>query len=154
MQLTDVMSTQIVSVSPESAIGDAASRMVEAETGATVVMSGDELVGVITERDLLRCFSEGMDPATPVEERMTRHVLTAAPTTEIPEALALMVDGHFRHLPVVNSDGAVIGLVSMRDLMTYTSMRLRGGSFGGGPDSDLDPSEIIATIHRMRTGAA
>ena len=95
--------------------------MVEAETGATVVMSGDELVGVITERDLLRCFSEGMDPATPVEERMTRHVLTAAPTTEIPEALALMVDGHFRHLPVVNGDGAVIGLVSMRDLMTYTS---------------------------------
>jgi CBS domain-containing protein len=152
MQLTDVMSTEIVSVAPQSAIGDAASRMVEAETGATVVMDGDELVGMITERDLLRCFSEGMDPATPVEERMTRHVLTATPGTEVPEALALMVDGHFRHLPVVNESGSVIGLVSMRDLMTYTSMRLRGGAFGG--DGDLDPAEVIATIHRMRTGAA
>ena len=83
---------------------------------------------MITERDLLRCFSEGTDPATAVEERMTRHVLTAGPDTKIPEAIALMVDGHFRHLPVVNGDGAVIGLVSMRDLMAYTSMRLRGGA--------------------------
>ena len=48
---------------------------------------------------------------------MTRHVLTAAPDHRIPEALALMVDGHFRHLPVVNDDGRVIGMVSMRDLM-------------------------------------
>jgi CBS domain-containing protein len=153
MQLTDVMSTEIIAVSPETEIGDAAHRMVDAETGATVVMSGDDLVGVITERDLLRCFSDGVDPSTPVEERMTRHVLTAGPSTEIPEAIALMVDGHFRHLPVVNDDGAVIGLVSMRDLMTYTSMRLRGGQFGFG-DGELDPSEVIATIHRMRTGAA
>ncbi len=105
MQLTDVMSTHIISVTPESAIGDAASRMVEADTGATVVIDGDELVGMITERDLLHCFGEGMDPATPVEERMTRHVLTAGPSTEIPEAIALMVDGHFRHLPVVNERG-------------------------------------------------
>jgi signal-transduction protein with cAMP-binding, CBS, and nucleotidyltransferase domain len=107
---------------------------------------------VITERDLLRCFSDGVDPATRVDERMTRHVLTAGPSTEVPEALALMVDGHFRHLPVVNDGGHVIGLVSMRDLMTYTSMRLRGGH--NFADGDLDPAEVIATIHRMRTGAA
>jgi hypothetical protein len=46
----------------------------------------------------------------------------------------------------------VIGLASMRDLMAYTSLRLRHGSFGS--DDDLDPAEVIATIHRMRTGAA
>ena len=62
---------------------------------------------------------------------MTRHVLTAvALRPSIAEAMALMVDGHFRHLPVVNDDGRVIGLVSMRDLMAYTSLRLRGGGFG------------------------
>src|SRR4029077_15935524 len=108
--------------------------------------------GVITERDLMRCVSEGTDPETPVGQRMTRHVLTASPETAIPEAMALMVDGHFRHLPVVNEDGHVIGIVSMRDLMAYTSLRLRGGSFGD--EDDLDPAEVIATIHRMRTGAA
>jgi CBS domain-containing protein len=153
VQLTDVMSTQIVSVSPGSQIGDAARHMVEADCGACVVLDdAGDLIGVITERDLLRCFSEAIDPSVAVEERMTRHVLTASPQTEIAEAMALMVDGHFRHLPVVNDDGHVIGLVSMRDLMAYTSLRLRGGRFGD--EDELDPAEVIATIHRMRTGAA
>jgi signal-transduction protein with cAMP-binding, CBS, and nucleotidyltransferase domain len=117
-----------------------------------VLDEAGDLEGVITERDLMRCVSEGTDPETPVGQRMTRHVLTATPETAIPEAMALMVDGHFRHLPVVNEDGHVIGIVSMRDLMAYTSLRLRGGSLGH--DDDLDPAEVIATIFRMRTGAA
>ena len=153
MELTDVMATHVVSVSPEMQLGDAARRMVEADVGAAIVMDADgEMVGVITERDLMRCVSEGTDPSAPVEQRMTRHVLTAAPDTKIPEAMALMVDGHFRHLPVVNDEGHVIGIVSMRDLMAYTSLRLRGGVLGR--DDDLDPAEVIATIFRMRTGAA
>ena len=153
MQLTDVMSTALVAVTPETRVGDAARRMVEQDVGAAIVLAdGDDLVGVITERDLLRCVSEGIDPAVPVSDRMTRHVLTASPQTELAEAMALMVDGHFRHLPVVNDEGHVIGLASMRDLMAYTSLRLRHGSMG--TDDDLDPAEVIATIHRMRTGAA
>jgi CBS domain-containing protein len=153
MQLTDVMSTSLVAVTPETRVGDAARRMVEQDVGAAIVLAdGDDLVGVITERDLLRCVSEGIDPAVPVSDRMTRHVLTASPQTELAEAMALMVDGHFRHLPVVNDEGHVIGLASMRDLMAYTSLRLRHGSLG--TDDDLDPAEVIATIHRMRTGAA
>ena len=153
MQLTDVMSTNLIAVSPETRIGEAARKMVDSDVGAAIVLApGDKLVGVITERDLMRCVSEGTEPNTPVSDRMTRHVLTAAPTTELAEAMALMVDGHFRHLPVVNEDGNVIGLASMRDLMAYTSLRLRHGSMGS--DDDLDPAEVIATIHRMRTGAA
>ena len=153
MQLTDVMSTSLVAVTPETRVGDAARRMVEHDVGAAIVLAdGDDLVGVITERDLLRCVSEGIDPSVPVSDRMTRHVLTASPQTELAEAMALMVDGHFRHLPVVNDEGHVIGLTSMRDLMAYTSLRLRHGSIG--TDDDLDPAEVIATIHRMRTGAA
>ena len=153
MQLTDVMSTSLVAVTPETRVGDAARPMVEHDVGAAIVLAdGDDLVGVITERDLLRCVSEGIDPTVPVSDRMTRHVLTASPQTELAEAMALMVDGHFRHLPVVNDEGHVIGLASMRDLMAYTSLRLRQGSMG--TDDDLDPAEVIATIHRMRTGAA
>jgi hypothetical protein len=52
----------------------------------------------------------------------------------------------------VNADGHVIGMVSMRDLMAYTSLRLRGGHLGS--EDDLDPAEVIAAIFRMRTGAA
>ena len=63
-----------------------------------VLDDGGNLTGVITERDLMRCVSDATDPETPVGQRMTRHVLTASPDTNIPEAMALMVDGHFRHL--------------------------------------------------------
>jgi CBS domain-containing protein len=153
MQLTDVMATQVVSVAPDTRLGDAARRMVDTDVGAAIVIdAAGDLTGVITERDLMRCVSDGTDPATPVDQRMTRHVLTASPDTTIPEAMALMVDGHFRHLPVVNDSGHVVGIVSMRDLMAYTSLRLRGGNLGH--DDDLDPAEVIATIFRMRTGAA
>ena len=115
MRLTDVMSTQIVSITPETRVGDAARRMIEAETGAAMVLAeGDDLVGVITERDLLRCVSEGVDPDTPASQRMTRHVLTGTPATELAEAMAMMVDGHFRHLPVVN-EGQLVGVISIGD---------------------------------------
>ncbi|HUZ83901.1 MAG TPA: CBS domain-containing protein [Gaiellales bacterium] len=153
MRVSDVMSTQVLAVAPDTTIGDAAQRMVETDVGAALVVAADgEMVGVITERDLLRCVSDGTERSTPVSERMTRHVLTASSTTEVAQALALMVDGRFRHLPVVSDDGRPIGVVSMRDLMAYTSLRLRHGGFGD--DDDLDPAELIATIHRMRTGAA
>jgi CBS domain-containing protein len=72
MHLTDVMATQVVSVSPDTMIGDAARRMVEVDIGAAVVIDeSGVLVGVITERDLMRCVSEGTDPSMPVEQRET-----------------------------------------------------------------------------------
>ncbi len=79
-------------------------------------------------------------------------MLTAPATAGVAEAIAMMIDGRFRHLPVVNEQERIVGLVSMRDLMAYTALRLRGGL--GGVDSDVDPAELLASIHRLRTGAA
>jgi CBS-domain-containing membrane protein len=81
---------------------------------------------------------------------MTRSVTTASPRTSVPEALAIMVEGRFRHLPVVE-EGRVLGIVSMRDLMSWTSLRLRLGTVED--DDDVDSAELLATLHRMRTGA-
>ena len=106
---------------------------------------------MISERDLLRHLSSGATPTATVADRMTRHVLTAAPHTALPEAMAMMVDGHFRHLPIVDN-GRVIGMISMRDLMAWAALRLRHGAFDA--DDDVDTAELLATIHRMRTGAA
>jgi CBS domain-containing protein len=152
MDLADIMATSFATVTPELSVADAARRMIEIDTGAAVVLDdGGQLVGVISERDLLRHISAGADPTASVAERMTRHVLTASPETTMPEAMALMVDGHFRHLPVL-SDGRVIGMISMRDLMAWAALRLRHGAFEGA--DDVDTAELLATIHRMRTGAA
>jgi CBS domain-containing protein len=145
------MATDVLAVSPDTTIADAARRMVTREIGAAVVIEDDVLVGVISERDLMRAIPDACAPETPVSERMSRHVMSASPKTSIPEAMAMMIDGHFRHLPVVE-EGRVLGMVSMRDLMSWTSLRLRLGALEG--DDEVDSAELLATIHRMRTGAA
>jgi len=150
MQLADLMATDPLAVSPDATIADAARRMVERETGAAVVLDDGALVGVISERDLMRAIPEGCAPETPVRDRMTRHVTTASPRTSLPEAMAIMIEGRFRHLPVVEA-GRVLGIVSMRDLMSWASLRLRLGPLE--VDDEVDSAELLATIHRMRTGA-
>jgi CBS domain-containing protein len=151
MQLADLMATDVLTVSPDTTIADAARRMMARETGAAVVIENDDLVGLISERDLMRAIPDACSPETPVSERMSRQVMTAAPDTSIPEAMAIMIEGRFRHLPVVDG-GRVLGMVSMRDLMSWTSLRLRLGPLGD--DDEIDSAELLATIHRMRTGAA
>ena len=151
MQLAELMATDVLSVSPGSEVSDAARRMVERDAGVAVVLDEGKLVGIISERDMLRLLSEGGDPSTPVSDRMTRHVLVGAPSMAVPEALAIMINGRFRHLPVVE-DERVVGIVSMRDVMAWTSMRLRGGA-AVDVDDEMDTSDLVATIHQMRTGA-
>ena len=151
MDLADIMATTFATVSPEMSIAEAARQMIEIDTGAAVVIHEGSLLGMISERDLLRYLSAGAEHGATVSDRMTRHVLTATASTTLPEAMAMMVDGHFRHLPIVDS-GRVIGMISMRDLMAWAALRLRHGAFDGA--DDVDTAELLATIHRMRTGAA
>jgi CBS domain-containing protein len=151
MDLADIMATTFATVSPEMSIAEAARQMIEIDTGAAVVIAEGSLLGMISERDLLRYLSAGAEHGATVADRMTRHVLTAGVSTTLPEAMAMMVDGHFRHLPIVDG-GRVIGMISMRDLMAWAALRLRHGAFDG--DDGLDTAELLATIHRMRTGAA
>ena len=151
MDLADIMATTFASVSPEMSIAEAARHMIEIDTGAAAVIEDGSLIGMISERDLLRFLSAGASPDAKVVDRMTRHVLTASASTTLPEAMAMMVDGHFRHLPIVDH-GRVIGMISMRDLMAWAALRLRHGAFD--EHDDVDTAELLATIHRMRTGAA
>jgi CBS domain-containing protein len=151
MEISDLMHTEVLAVRPETTMAEAARRMVERDTGAAVVLVEGKLQGLVSERDLMRVVSDGVDPQIAVSERMTRHVLTGTPTMSIPEALAIMQEGHFRHLPV-SDDGRVVGMVSMRDVMAWTAFRLRHG--GTLEDDDDDAAELLAAIHRSRTGAA
>ena len=152
MQLGDLMATDVLTVSPGTTLAVAARRMIARETGAAVVLEDGGLVGVISERDLMRAIPDACSPETPVSERMSRHVMTAAPETSVPEAMAIMIEGRFRHLPGV-AGGRVLGIVSMRDLMSWTALRLRLGPLGD-EEEEVDSAELLATIHRMRTGAA
>jgi CBS domain-containing protein len=87
------------------------------QTGSLLVMDADELVGIITERDVMKAVAQGRDvDATPVSDVMTRDVLTIVPNTSAHEAARHMAARWIRHLPVVDG-GKVVGVVSQRDLV-------------------------------------
>jgi CBS domain-containing protein len=110
------MSTELLTVAPDEAVAEVAKRMVAKDVGAVLVYEDERLSGILTERDILRAVADGLDDATLVRDRMTANpeTLDADDTTE--HAAVLMIHGGFRHLPVVEQ-GAVVGVLSIRDLM-------------------------------------
>jgi len=110
------MSADLVSVSPTATIAEAATVMGTRRVGSALVMDGDELIGIFTERDILRALAGDFDaPGHQVSGSMTRNPRTVDPATDVGEALDTMLQHGFRHFPVMD-DGRVIGIVSMRDL--------------------------------------
>lgn len=99
-------------------VSDAARLMKQRKVGALMVVDNDKLVGVFTERDgLFRVLAEGLDGgATPLSKVMTGNPQTIGPNSGFTQALQMMHEGCYRHLPVVE-DGRVIGIVSVRDAL-------------------------------------
>jgi len=112
----DVMSTELLLVPPTTTVAEAATVMGTRQVGSALVMEGQSLLGIFTERDVLRAVGSDFDAEHhPVSEFMTRDPSTVAPDEEAHGALSSMLAFGFRHLPVVEG-GAVVGIVSMRDL--------------------------------------
>jgi CBS domain-containing protein len=112
----EVMSTELVAVEPTATIAEAATLMGERRVGSALVLEGTRLVGILTERDVLRALAAHFDAARqPVEQWMTPDPTTIAPDASVRDALDLMLARGFRHLPVVE-EGRVVGVVSIRDL--------------------------------------
>jgi CBS domain-containing protein len=102
--------------SSRATLRDAASRMWKQQTGSLVITEDAAILGIITERDIMKAVARGDDlDATPVSAVMTRSVLTVAPDTSVAEAAQHMATRWIRHLPVV-SDGELVGMLSQRDL--------------------------------------
>jgi CBS domain-containing protein len=100
---------------------EAASLMNEHKIGSLVVLEGGQVVGMFTERDILqRVVAEGRDPArTPVGEVMTTEVVCCTPETSIEEARGAMKNRRIRHMPMVDAEGCLRGLISIGDLNAY-----------------------------------
>lgn len=107
----------LVTAEPDVSLREAASTMHGHGCGSVVVVNAGTLVGILTERDILRAAATGMDlDATRVEEAMTREVVSASPDWEVYEAAAEMTDKHIRHLVVVDG-GELVGMLSIRDVL-------------------------------------
>lgn len=111
-------SKELVKIRDINSVRDAAVMMSARNIGAVLVCEGDKLLGILTERDLMRkVVAAKLDPdKVTVGEVMTKSPETLAPTATAMEALGVMNERGFRHLPVVDEQGRVIGMVSIRDL--------------------------------------
>ena len=112
----EIMSSNLITVDPDSTVAQAATVMAERRVGSALVMEGGSLAGIFTERDIVRALSQDFDaPGHPIGHWMTRNPTTIGPDDGTDRALDIMLKGGFRHLPVLE-DGSVVGVVSIRDL--------------------------------------
>ena len=109
---------KLLKASPLTLVGKAARQMAERNVGAILVVEGDRLVGIFTERDVVcRVVARGLDPhVTRIAEVMTRDPQTVHPDKPFGYALVVMHEGGFRHLPVVD-DRKLVGIVSARSAL-------------------------------------
>ncbi len=116
----------VISASPSDTVLAAAQLMTARGIGGLIVKQGDELVGIFTERDILRrVVNEQRPPATTlVREVMTAPVLTVRPETLVKDCRAIFTERRIRHLPVVGSDG-VCGLVTSGDVIAFEADEAR-----------------------------
>lgn len=120
MLIRDILRTkgdQVYAIQPPASLREAARKMMEHRCGSLVVCEANELVGIITERDLLRACAAG-DPLdeTSVDSRMTRDVVSGNPDAEVQHIMSVLTNRRIRHLPIVE-DGKLMGLISIGDLV-------------------------------------
>jgi CBS domain-containing protein len=118
------MSTRLLTIEPTETLREAAHRMADRRVGAILVIEGERLTGILTERDVLRAVGRGTIEGT-VAEWMTRDPMTVGPDATNGEAAMLMIHGGFRHVPICDHD-RLVGIVSIRDLMTLPNETPKG----------------------------
>jgi len=122
MSILELCDPEAAAVGLEASVADAIGIMLDRHVGAVAIVDSERRVaGIFTERDVLRKFSlSGRDPkATLVRDLMTTPVELATSETGSAEALVTMVERHFRHLPVVDNNGKLLGVLSIRNLLEW-----------------------------------
>ena len=118
MKVSECMTSDVETVTPEQAIREAASFMLQADTGVLPVVEGEVLRGMITDRDIaVRAVAEGRGPDTPVRDVMSDDVLSVYEDQDLEDAATLMSDHQLRRLAVKSrEDDRLVGIVSLADL--------------------------------------
>lgn len=114
----DAMTSNPRSIEPSTMVADAANLMKAEDVGSLPIVEGDQLVGMVTDRDIvIRVVAEGKDPqSTTVGEIASRDLVTVDPEQDLDEALRLMAQHQVRRLPVAEEDGRLVGILAQADV--------------------------------------
>jgi CBS domain-containing protein len=125
---------------PEDSVEEAVARMQQQQVGYVLLCRRDQLVGIFTERDLLRrVLAPGLDLSIRLEACMTPSPVTVSPTEPIAAAVRRMVEGGYRHLPVVDSDGRPLGVLSVNGVIRYLVGHFPATIYNLPPDPSVFP---------------
>ena len=119
-QLLQGKGHDVWSIGPEVSVYDAIAKMAQEEVGALVVLEGESLVGLVSERDYARkVVLQGRSSRdTKIKDIMTTRVAYARPDQSVEDCMAMMTEKHIRHLPVMDGD-KLLGVISIGDLVKY-----------------------------------
>jgi CBS domain-containing protein len=113
--LADIMRPELIEAAPEDTLGEVAERMTAINVGAVAVKDFGRLIGILTERDMLKAMAARVHTSEArVRQWMTEDPITARADMDVEEAARVMLENGFRHLPVVDENGQVISVVSLR----------------------------------------
>ena len=148
MQVGDIMTTDVKTVGREDKFAEVAKILREKGISSVVVTEGDQITGIITERDLVNLVADGVDPVSvAVGDRMTRDLATVDPRTDIAEAAQVMAQRRIRHLPIVDK-GKLAGIISIRDLTKWAVEEMTGGH--ELPDLERSSAALSAAMEAKR----
>ncbi len=120
--IADVMRPDLIEAAPEDTLGEVAARMTEVNVGAVVVKDFGRLIGILTERDMLKAMAARVHTSEArVRQWMTEEPITATADMDVDAAARLMLAKGFRHLPVCDENGQVMGVVSLRRVVAATT---------------------------------
>ena len=120
MNVRDAMTPVVLTAPASTTIAEAASLMAQRRVGSALIVEGERLLGIFTERDIVKALSQDSQAVQQaIGHWMTRDPQSISPDVSLEEALQRMVEGNFRHLPVLE-EGRLVGMLSMRDISRLT----------------------------------
>jgi CBS domain-containing protein/sporulation protein YlmC with PRC-barrel domain len=142
IQVKDIMTRQVEVVHPEGTLWEAAQKMAALDVGMLPVCSGDQLVGMLTDRDItVRATAEGRDPkATRVHEVMTPEVVYVFEDDDVSDAARIMIEQQIRRLVVLDRSKQLVGIISLGDLAVHTGDTQQAGQTLEGVSEPSEPS--------------
>jgi CBS domain-containing protein len=143
MQVGDIMTRDVKTAKADDTFADVARILQDNRISSVIVMDGDRVAGIVTERDLVNVVADGADPREQtVGDRLTRDLATVEPRTDIADAASVMAERGIRHLPVLDR-GQLAGIVSIRDLTNWAVEELTAGH----ELPDLERSQAALAAH-------
>ena len=149
MRVAEIMTGAAVTDSTTGTLRSAAETMWRQQTGSLVIVDGSTIVGIVTERDILRAIARGADPDTEsIESVMSTELITVSSDTSVREAARMMAQNWIRHLPIVE-DGKLVGVLSQRDV---TGVFAALWHESGVPEVDVDSLVRERRLARIEVG--